>query len=109
MKELLVNFSLVVQSSVGQNVRIFRLEQLGAKKSLENLVVVIGVAVWNVADLVLIAVMARLGTAGLICSVGAGQALLRKDKLLLFKIEPESIISVPLRDEAIILGGLRPG
>lgn len=86
--------------------RIFRLEQLGTKKSLENLVVVIGVAVWNVADLVLIAVMARLSTVCLICSVSASQTLLGKDKLLLFKIESESIVRLPLCNEAVILDGL---
>lgn len=85
---------------------IFRVEQLGTKKSLKNLIVMISVTVWNVAHLMLIVILVWLNAASFICSVGARQTLLWKYKLLLFKIQSETIIGQSLWDEAIIFGGL---
>ena len=85
--------------------RIFRVEQLGTKKSLKNLIVMISVTVWNVAHLMLIVILVWLNGASFICSVSTRQTLFWKDELLLFKIQTETIISQSLRDKAIIFGG----
>ena len=106
VKELIINFSLVIECSVAQNMRIFCLKQLRAKECLENLIIMIGVTVWNVPHLMVIVICVELCFASLIWSVGTCQTLFRKDKLLLFKIQTESIISLPLWDKAVVFSRL---